>query len=194
MRFEYAEGATPLDPDTVAGLIPNLMLQAELNDFEAQNILQAIQWAKRARGTDREILQVTSLRKLHLKMFSLTWQWAGQFRSVQTNIGVSAEQIPMRLEQLCGNVRYQIENKVFPWEELAVRFHHELVLVHPFPNGNGRHSRLATDILLERNGQVRFTWGSRSLSESTEVRREYIDALREADRGDIERLLRFVRK
>jgi len=193
MRLEYAEGATPLDPDTIAGLIPTLALQAELNAFEAENISMAVQWAKRARGIDRDVLQVTSLRKLHQRMFSLTWQWAGQFRRVQTNIGVSAEKIPMRLEQLCGNVRYQKDNNVFPWKEMAVRFHHELVLIHPFPNGNGRHARLATDLLLERNGQPRFTWGSSSLTESTDVRREYIDALREADQGSIERLSRFVR-
>ena len=193
MRFEYPEGATPLDPDTISGLIPNLTLQSELNEFEARNILEAVQWARRARGMNRDILRITTLRKLHQKMFSLTWQWAGQFRQLQTNIGVSPLQISMRLEQLCGNTRYQMENTVYEWEELAVRFHHELVLIHPFPNGNGRHSRLATDILLERNGQTRFTWGSRSLTESSTVRKEYIQALQEADRGSFERLLEFVR-
>lgn len=193
MRLVYPEGATPLDPDTMAGLLPNLTIQAELNDFEARNILEAVQWAKRTRGRDRDMLQVTSLRKLHLKMFSLTWQWAGQFRRTQTNIGVSPEQIPIRVEQLCGNTRYQIEHNVFPWDAMAVRFHHELVLIHPFPNGNGRHARLATDLLLERNGQSRFTWGSRSLTESSAVRQEYIEALQEADNGNFEPLLHFIR-
>ena len=192
MKFDYPEGATPLDPDAIAGLIPNLTVQTELNDFEARNILEAVAWAKRVRGPDRDMLQVTSLRKLHRKMFSLTWRWAGQFRRTQTNIGVAPEHIPMRLEQLCGNTRYQIENQVFDWEETAVRFHHGLVLIHPFPNGNGRQARLATDLLLQRNGQIRFTWGSDSLTASTDVRREYIESLREADLGSFERLLRFV--
>ncbi len=192
MKFEYPEGATPLDPDTIAGLIPNLTLQSELNEFEARNILEALRWAKRARGENREMLQLTSLRKLHQKMFSLTWNWAGQFRRVQTNIGVSPEQIPTRLEQLCGNARYQSENNVFSPEEWAVRFHHELVLIHPFPNGNGRHARLATDLLRERKGQSRFTWGSGSLTESGNLRREYIEALQEADQGSFGRLLQFV--
>ena len=193
MRFEYPEGATPLDPDTIAGLIPNLTTQAELNEFEARNILEAQRWAQRARGDNRNLLLSTSLRKLHRQMFFQTWQWAGQFRKVQTNIGIEPQQIPMRLEQLCGNTRYQWENSVFSPEEWAVRFHHELVLIHPFPNGNGRHARLATDLLLQRNGQARFTWGARSLMESNEVRHDYIEALREADRGDLTRLLRFVR-
>jgi Fic-DOC domain mobile mystery protein B len=193
MRLDYPEGATPLDPDTIAGLIPSLTTQAELNEFEALNILEAVTWARRARGPNRDVLLLTTLRLLHEKMFSLTWRWAGQFRKAETNIGIAPSQIPMRLEQLCGNTRYQVEHNMFEWDELAVRLHHELVMIHPFPNGNGRHARLATNILLERNGQPPFTWGSRSLTESSEIRREYIDALREADQGNIERLLRFVR-
>jgi Fic-DOC domain mobile mystery protein B len=193
MVFDYPEGATPLDPDTIAGLLPNLSTQGELNEFEARNILEAVNWARRARGPNRNVLLLPTLRKLHEKMFSLTWEWAGQFRSTETNIGISPLQIPMRLEQLCGTTRYQVEHRAFPWDELAARFHHELVLIHAFPNGNGRHARLATDILLERNGQSRFTWGSHSLTESSEIRRTYIEALRDADRGNIELLLHFVR-
>ena len=193
MRFTYPEGATPLDPNTIAGLIPNLTTQRELNEFEARNIALAERWSLRARGDNRDVLFVTTLQKLHQKMFGLTWRWAGQFRRVDTNIGVFWPQIPLRLEQLCGNTRYQIEHQVSPWDELAVWFHHELVLIHPFPNGNGRHSRLATDLLLIRNGQPRFTWGSISLVENSQTRQEYITALREADAGNSERLLRFVR-
>lgn len=189
----YPEGATPLDPDMMAGLIPNLTTQGELNEFEARNILLGERWALRARGDNRSILLLTTLRRLHQKMFDLTWRWAGQFRNTETNIGVAWPQIPMRVEQLCGNVRYQIEHQVFPWDEVAARFHHELVSIHPFPNGNGRHSRLAADLLLIRNGQPRFTWASRSLTESSAIRQDYIAALREADAGNIERLIAFVR-
>ncbi len=193
MIFEYPEGATPLEPDAAADLIPGLTTQGELNEFEAMNILLAEQWALRARGDNRNVLLMTTLRKLHKRMFELTWKWAGEFRRVETNIGVSWLQISMQLEQLCQNTRYQVEHEVFPWDELAARFHHELVSIHPFPNGNGRHARLAADLLLLRSGQQRFTWGSRSLVEASETRREYIMALREADGGDVQRLVRFVR-
>ena len=193
MQFEYPAGATPLDPDMAAGLIPNLTTQEELNEFEARNIHEANSWVRVARGSNRDILLLVTLRRLHARMFGLTWRWAGQFRTAETNIGISPAQIPMRIEQLCGNTRYQIEHSVFAWDELAVRFHHELVSIHPFPNGNGRHARLATDILLERNGRQRFTWGSRSFIASSQVRQEYIEALRAADGGDMGRLLRFVR-
>ena len=193
MIFDYPEGATPLDPASAADLIPGLTTQGELNEFEARNILRAEQWALRARGDNRDVLLVTTLRKLHQRMFDQTWKWAGTFRRVETNIGVAWPQIPLRLEQLCQNTRYQIEHAVFPWEELAARFHHELVLIHPFPNGNGRHARLATDLLLQRHGQARFTWGSRSLTEAGATRQEYITALRQADAGAFDPLLRFVR-
>lgn len=127
MRIDHPEGATPLDPDAIAGLIPNLTTQAELNEFEARNILEAVGWARRARGANRDVLLLTTLRRLHEKMFALTWQWAGQFRRVETNIGIAPAQIPMRLEQLCGNMRYQVEHSVFPWDELAARFHRDFI-------------------------------------------------------------------
>ena len=193
MRPVYPEGATPLDPDSANGLLPNLTTQRELNEFEARNILRGERWAVRARGDNRDVLLLTTLRKLHKNMFDSVWNWAGQFRRVDTNIGAAWEQVPIRLEQLCGNTRYQVAHQVFDWPEMAARFHHELVLIHPFPNGNGRHARLAADLLLLRNNQPRFTWGSHSLTENSLIRREYIAALREADQGNIERLLLFVR-
>lgn len=193
MNLDYPEGATPLDQDAISGLIPNITTQSELNEYEARNILEGARWAKRARGSNHDMLLLTTLRRLHQKMFDFTWQWAGQFRKLETNIGVTPENIAMRLEQHCGNTRYQIEHSILPWDELGVRFHHELVLIHPFPNGNGRHARLATDILFQRNGQIPFTWGSHSLTESSEIRREYIEALREADQGNFDRLSLFVR-
>ncbi len=192
MIFEYPERATPLDPDSLGDLIPGIATQGELNEFEARNILQAEQWALKTRGDNRDMLLVSSLRKLHRRMFDETWKWAGGFRRVETNIGIPWMQIPLKLEQFCQNTRYQIEHTVFPWVELAARFHHNLILIHPFPNGNGSHVRLATDLLLRRHGQARFTWGARSLTEPGETRREYITALREADAGDIRWLLNFV--
>ncbi len=69
---------------------------------------------------------------------------------------------------------------------------HELVTIHPFPDGDGRHARRATDILLRQHGQPEFTWGSASLIADSEARREYIAALREADAGLFDRLAAFV--
>jgi len=193
VRFDYAPGATPLDPDSIAGLIPPLSTQAELNEFEEVNILSAIQWATRSRILRKDFPNVSSLKRLHREMFKLTWKWAGDFRRVDTNIGIDWRYIQPDLHNLCEDTRYWVEHGSYPWDELGVRFHHRLVSIHPFPNGNGRHARLATDILLRQNRQTPFTWGSQSLVADGTVRRTYIAALRRADIGDSAPLLAFVR-
>lgn len=191
-EFRQPPGATPLDADTLAGLIPDLGTQGELNEFEARNILQAVRWASRVRGQDRDILRDTSLRKLHAKMFDRTWRWAGTYRHAETNIGIDWLQIPVAVVNLCLDTRVQIEQKVYASIELAARFHHALVAIHPFPNGNGRHARLATDLLCERHGWSRPTWGSVSLTADGVARREYIASLREADGFAFNRLITFI--
>ena len=92
-----------------------------------------------------------------------------------------------------SDVRYQIEHTSYPPDEIAVRFHHRLVAIHPFPNGNGRHARLMADLLVERLGQPRFTWGSRSLVDASTTRQAYIAALQAADARNYAPLLVFSR-
>jgi Fic-DOC domain mobile mystery protein B len=193
MRLDYPDGATPLDPDLLAALVPDLSTQGELNEWEAQNIAAALRWALRSRAMRRDLLTVSGLGQLHRRMFDQTWRWAGKFRTSDTNIGAAWHQVPSLVQALCGDVRYQAAHAAYPWDEMAARFHHRLVAVHPFPNGNGRHARLATDLLLAQNGQPIFTWGPASLVADSRARQNYLLALREADRGNIELLLRFVR-
>ena len=97
------------------------------------------------------------------------------------------------MKNLCNDSAYWIDHNVFSNDELASRFHFKLVFIHAFPNGNGRHARLLTDALLIQLNSPRFTWGSKSLSEQSSVRSQYIEALKEADRENIEPLLNFVR-
>jgi fido (protein-threonine AMPylation protein) len=78
-------------------------------------------------------------------------------------------------------------------DEIGARFHHRLVFIHPFPNGNGRHSRLMTDVLMKDLGARRFTWGQGSLVSPSDLRKKYITALKSADNGNIKPLLDFVR-
>lgn len=193
MIFSYPPGATPLDPDAIAGLIPFLSTQAELNEFEERNILAAVRWAARSRILRQEYPNVTALRRLHREMFNITWRWAGEFRRVDTNIGIDWRYIAPDLHLLCEDTRYWVAHGSYPWDELGARFHHRLVSIHPFSNGNGRHARLAADILLRQNGQPPFSWGSQSLVAAGAARRAYIAALRRADIGDLDPLLAFVR-
>lgn len=194
MEFQYTLGATPLDPDEAAGLVPlHITTQVDLNAWEQANIAIGDQWA--ARQKKRELLHEGFVRDLHRQMFDRTWQWAGTFRQSNKNIGVDWTQVAVKLSELLENTRYQIENNVFNKDEVVVRFHHQLVLIHAFPNGNGRHARLMADLLIMRLGQKRLTWGgaNASLSPAGSIREKYLKALRAADQGQIEGLLEFAK-
>ncbi len=191
VNLDYPPGATPLDADELACLIPkHITTQSELNEWEQLNILQGEAWARKQR---KDILDEALVRQLHEKMFGETWSWAGAFRKSDKNIGVDWQHIGVRLRDLLNDVRYQIEHATYPPDEIATRFHHRLVVIHPFPNGNGRHARMMADLLVQKLGQPRFTWGSKSITETTETRDRYITALRAADNGDFQPLLAFVR-
>jgi Fic-DOC domain mobile mystery protein B len=192
VKFEYPAGVTPLDPDEAVGLIPALSTQAELNDFEALNIAEAVLWASRSRKVRRSILDRVLLSELHGRMFGNTWHWAGSYRLTAKNIGVEAWRIPVEVENLVGDCASWVECESYPKLEIAARFHHRLVSIHPFPNGNGRHARLATDLLCRQMAFAIPTWGSASLSGRTEVRDQYLNALRAADRHDIRPLVEFL--
>lgn len=191
VNLDYPPGATPLDADELASLIPShLTTQAELNEWEQLNIVEGDKWARKQR---KEILTENFLRQLHKQMFGETWRWAGDFRKSDKNIGVDWLHIGVELKKLLDDVPYQVEHGTFPADEIAIRFHHRLVAIHPFPNGNGRHARMMADLLVERLGKPRFSWGSHSLVDSNDTRRNYIVALQAADARDIAPLLAFAR-
>lgn len=193
MEIKYPEGSTPLDPDAALGLIPRLRTQSELNEFEQSNIQSALEWASKSRKLKQELVSIEGIKLLHKKMFDLTWKWAGKFRTHDTNLGVDWHRVPEELKKLCDDARYWEEHKTYQPIELAVRLHHRLVSVHPFPNGNGRVSRMVADLYLEYRKQPAFSWGSSAaLVENSNNRKEYLAALREADKGKYERLIRFA--
>lgn len=192
MLFHYPVGATPLDDDEIKGLIPlHVTTQKELNAWEQANILEAEDWAWNKKHTT--CLTASFLQTLHRKMLGHTWRWAGKFRQSNKNIGVDWVTIALHLKNLLEDVSCQIAQNSYEWDEIAARFHHRLVWIHPFVNGNGRHARLMTDILLIHHQQPKFTWGANQCGLMDEVRRQYIHALRAADRYDYLPLLNFVR-
>ena len=134
---------TPLTPEEREQLIPTyITLRRELNEVEQINIAQAERWAF---SRKRDVLDEKFLRALHERMLGEVWKWAGSFRRTARNIGIDAYRIGVELHQLLSDVRYWIDNGTYPPDEIAVRFHHRLVFIHPFPNGTGRHARLAAD-------------------------------------------------
>ncbi len=195
-KLTYPSSATPLDPNEIEDLIPDyITTQKELNILEQQNIIEGINWADRQKKPD--VLNITFNYELHRQMFDQVWKWAGSPRITDKNIGSYWQQIPTQLNNLFSNTRHWIENKTYKWDELATRFHHKLVFIHVFPNGNGRHARLMTDILLKSNNQKPFTWGQKMHSSSIDVegkiRKAYISALRKADGNNFIDLIKFVK-
>jgi len=185
------DGATPLEPEELEDLIPShITLRSELNEAEQAGILEADDWAFRR---SREVLQERFLTGLHKRMFGKVWRWAGSFRRTERNLGIEAYRIAVELRQLLEDVRYWMEHGTYSPDEIALRFHHRLVAIHPFPNGNGRHARLAADLLAVKQGQPRFTWGQGNIGPVGDVRKAYIGALRAADRHDMTLLLAFGR-
>ena len=195
-KLVYPPGATPLGPNEIEGLIPDyITTHRELNILEQQNIIEGIDWAERQKNPD--VLSITFNCKLHKQMFNQVWRWAGKPRTTDKNIGSHWQQIPTQLKSLFENNRYWIENKIYKWDELAARFHHKLVSIHSFPNGNGRQARLMTDILLKSNNQKPFTWGEKMHQSPIEIegktRKAYLSALKKSDRNDFIDLIKFAK-
>jgi Fic-DOC domain mobile mystery protein B len=189
--FTSDDNSTPLTPEEREGLKPKwITLRRELNEFETRNILDAEIWL--ATHKQHDVLNDTFLMKLHKRMFGQVWKWAGEYRNTERNIGVAPYQIPVKLKALFDDVKFWIEYHTFPNLEIAVRLHHKLVLIHPFPNGNGRISRLMADLLMQQLGEPRLYWGDGNLTDITELRKKYIDALHAADAGDYSGLIKFV--
>ncbi|MBL0311070.1 MAG: mobile mystery protein B [Bacteroidetes bacterium] len=195
LELEYIEGQTPLDEDEKEGLlIPSIATRGELDEFEQQNIEQAVEWSLKRSFKQHEVFTEPLIKAVHKKMYGGVWGWAGAFRKTNKNIGVDKSQIPLELKNLLDDSVFWITNKVYEPDELTVRFKHRLVSIHCFPNGNGRHSRLMADIVIEKIFKLPvFTWGAGDLVHSGEVRKKYLDGIKTADQGDYKSLIAFAR-
>ena len=190
--FDQPKGSTPLDPDEINGLkIIFINTRAELDRWELENIQEGLIWAERQKPL--KLITEDFVQTLHKKMFSKVWKWAGTYRKTNKNIGVSWPYVQTEIRKLTGDLDYWIKNNSFSPLEIGARFHHRLVWIHPFPNGNGRHARMMTDLIITRYFMVKpFTWGSNLTLETAELRKNYIDALKKADNNDYAALEKFV--
>jgi len=192
---KYIEGQTPLDEDEKEGLlIETISMRGELDEFEQANIQQAIEWTIKQKFDHNRILSEEFLLLVHKKMFAEVWQWAGSIRNSNKNIGVDKYQISVELRTLIEDCKFWVKNRTYNPDEIAIRFSHRLVLIHVFPNGNGRHSRLVADILISHLFvRPPFSWGRSDLSKSGQIRKTYLEAIYAADKGDIKPLIDFSR-
>ena len=195
LNIEYEDGQTPLDEDEKEGLkIKSITTQKELDEFEQLNIEKAVEWTLRVNLKPDKILTERLIKNLHKKMYGDVWRWAGEFRKPDKNIGIKWTQIGIELKNLIEDTKYWIENKTYSQEEIAIRFKHRIVAIHCFPNGNGRHSRMMADIIIESVfGKGIFSWHKSNMVKADKTRKDYITALKEADNGNISPLIKFAK-
>lgn len=181
-----------VEPEERDGLLQSwITTRADLNAAEQDNIDAGAAWAYRRRNKDP--LSVDFAMALHKRMFDKVWSWAGTFRRTERNIGIAPHLIGQETAQLIDDVQFWAANGTYTPDETAVRLHHRLVFVHPFPNGNGRHARQMADLLIRRMGSPAFSWGGGSLQDMNDMRCTYVDALRNADKHDYSDLIAFSR-
>jgi Fic-DOC domain mobile mystery protein B len=192
--FQEPEDATPLAPQERDALLQTWITDRDdLNEAEQENIVKGAAWAGRRRGKPVDLLNEDFAKSLHKQMFGEVWEWAGSYRQTERNIGIEAYRIPAEMPAMFDDVRYWVEHETYPPDEIAVRLHHRLTAIHPWPNGNGRHARLMADLLIQRLGDNVFSWGGGTLSDTGELRTRYVAALKSADNHDIGPLLEFAR-
>ncbi len=195
LEFDYKHGQTPLEEEEKEGLkIKTITTQAELDEFEQLNIEKAVEWTIHANLKPEKILTEKFVKSLHKRMYGDVWKWAGEFRKTEKNIGIPWIHITVELKNLLDDTKYWIAHNTYAPEEIAIRFKHRIVSIHCFPNGNGRHSRMIADIIMESifDKEV-FPWHQSNMVRADEIRKEYINSLKEADNGNINPLLEFAK-
>ena len=195
LNLNYKDGQTPLNENEIEGLlIDTITTQEELDEHEQLNIEQAVQWIILNKFKLETILTEKFIKKVHKKMFDNTWRWAGIFRKSEKNLGVEWIKIGIELKYLIDDTKYWIENKTFSADQIAIRFKHRIVQIHCFSNGNGRHSRIMADIIIEMIfKKYIFTWHYSNMVKGDAIRKKYIIAVQEADKGNIYPLIDFAR-
>lgn len=195
LELKFINGQTPIDEEEKDGLlIPTIATREELDEFEQQNLEEALQWILGKSFKIDVVLTEKFICNIHKRMFGSVWSWAGKFRKSEKNLGINYWQIPVTLKALCDDTNYWITNKTYTPDEIAIRFKHKLVSIHCFPNGNGRHSRLMADIIVNKLLDLpMFSWGTGDLVHTSNTRNSYLQAVNEADNENFEPLIAFAR-
>ena len=195
LNLKYAEGQTPIDEEERAGLkIKSISTQSELDEFEQLNIEKAVEWTIHSNLKSKNIFSEKFIKDLHRRMYGDVWRWAGEFRRSDKNIGVKWTRISIELKKLIDDAEFWINEGKMSAEEVALSFKHRIVSIHCFPNGNGRHSRIMADIIMESVfGKDIFTWHQSKMIKADKTRKEYISALKKAAIGDLKPLIDFAK-
>lgn len=195
LELTHIDGQTPLDEDEKEGLlISSIATRGELDEFEQKNIEQAILWTLNRNFKAGTVFKERFIQELHRRMFGEVWDWAGEFRKTNKNIGVDKWQTEVELRKLLDDVQFWFTNNTYEPDEFTIRFKHRLVNIHCFSNGNGRHSRLLADVVISKLYKMPvFSWGAAKLVKQDDIRAAYLKAVKAADSGNLQPLINFAR-
>lgn len=193
-NFIDRDGATPLDHNQIKGIrFSHLTTMGELDEIEDENIQTGLEWLNRQKTED--YLSSQFLCKLHDKLFCDVWKWAGKFRTVEVNISsYRAFDVAPQLLNFFEDVKLWIPSGKMSWDEISAEMHHRLVSIHPFPNGNGRTTRIFTEYVERRNNRPVTSWKASLVDDPKKRRASYIFALKAADKGDFTFLIEFMKE
>lgn len=192
MDYNYITGQTPIDEDEKKDLRVNVFTLDDLNQSEELNIIEGIKWAQKKKTLNKDIFTEQFILRLHKEMFGHVWKWAGIYRKTNKNIGVDKTIVQHELFKLFNDVEYWLKEELYSINELAVIFHHRLVKIHLFPNGNGRHARLCADLIILKYGGRKLSWSNMDFRSEGDVRKRYIQALKKADVLNYKDLIKFA--
>jgi Fic-DOC domain mobile mystery protein B len=195
LNLTYTAGQTPLTAEELDDLkIKTISTRGDLDELEQQNIEKAQEWLLSRKLSADKIFSEDFIFELHRRMLGEVWSWAGHTRRSNKNIGVDWTEIPIHLRNLLADAKYWVANQTFSNDHIAILFKLRIVKIHCFPNGNGRHSRLMADTIIEKiYGGELFTWGSGNLIQKGQTRSNYLAALKVGDGNSIGELIKFAR-
>jgi len=183
--------ATPI-ADASGLKIKGIYSRRDLSRYEAANVLKATaKYLARKPSRRMARFDLAWLRKLHREMFGDVWTWAGQLRTTNLTIGIDHTQIETALFEMCASLRYQEESGAVSMLDQSVWLHHRAVHIHPFWNGNGRWSRLLTNIWLKQRGHPIIRWPEEFEGVASPIRDRYLAAIKAADAGEFGELTRL---
>ena len=188
--FKPISGETPIDPSGLRD--KSIKTRRQLNEAEGRNIADAVY--KYLIGTPTPEMAPFDLAwvlKLHAEMFEKVWEWAGELRKTDLNLGVAWHHVETQLYSLLQNLPYW---KAMSLVEQAARLHHGAVAIHPFQNGNGRWSRMLANIWLKLHGSAPTIWPEQAVGETSIIRDEYLIAIKAADGMDFVPLIALHEK
>lgn len=193
-KLVYEAGQSHLDKEELEGLkLSGIKDWKEIIAHESKSISKTITWTEKNQFSTEKIFSELFIREIHKRMFGDVWSWAGKYRLSNKTMGVEKTLISKELKQLFNNIKFWIESESYDPDEITIRFIHRLMQIQCFPDGNARHAKLMADIVIEHvfNGDI-FTWGE-SLNNPKLQREKFLDALKKADKGKMEDLIKFAR-